>query len=180
MKEIEIALQKRKGKFRLYIVGTIFVSWMLLLAITALISHWFNWSAAIFTGVMLFAEIGLGIGLYDYFVKKDAKLVVASDGQTIQFYIRHSAGTSYKSDDIKLADMKRFYLFEKKTRFLFKEKSFEFEPKSSIFKENIDVFPALSDIDENGVKRVMQFVGENAPEITLGYYGSLYEKMFNR
>jgi len=180
MKKIEIALQKRSGKFKLYIAVAIFVAWMLILSVAALISHGFDWSAAVFTGLMVFAAIGVGKALYDYYTQKDAKLVVSSDGQTMQFYINHSTGNSNESDSIKLADMKRFYVVEKKTRYFLKDKSFEFEPKSGIFKENIDVFPSLSDIDENGVKTVMQFVGETAPGITLGYYGSLYEKMFNR
>lgn len=180
MKKIEVALQKRTGKFKLYVGGIFFVGWMLILAVSALVSHWFDWSAAVFTGVMLFAAIGIGKGLYDYYTQKDAKLVVTSDGQTMQFYIGHASGNSNESESIKLADMKRFYLVEKKTRYFLKEKSFEFEPKKGIFKEEIDVFPSLSEIDENGVRSVMQFVGEMAPEITLGYYGSIYEKMFNR
>lgn len=180
MKKIEVVLQKRTGKFKLYIAGAVFIGWMLVISTVSLVSHEFTWTAAILPGLMLFGAIGIGKSFYDYYMQKDPKLVVTSDGQTMQFYIGHASGNANESDSIKLADMKRFYLVEKKTRYFLKEQSFEFEPKSGIFKEEIDVLPSLSDIDENGVKSVMQFVGEMAPEITLGYYGSLYEKMFNR
>jgi len=180
MKKIEIPLQKRTGKYKLYLFGGIFITWMLLLTIGNLVSEGFNWSATIFGGLMLFGAVAIGMALYDYYKQKDPKLTVESDGTIVRFFISHADGQANKSKSIKLENMKRFYLVTKKTRYLIKDKSFEFEPKSGIMKTNIEVFPSLSEIDEAGEAKVMGFMSEVAPELALGYYGSPLANLFNK
>jgi len=160
--------------------GAVFLAWMLLLAIVSLLSKGFDWSAAIFGVVILFCAVAVGMSISDYYKQKEARLVVESDGVIMRFYISHSGGTSNKSKSIKLENMKRFYLVTKKTRYLIKDKSFEFEPKTGVFKTQVEVFPSLSEIDDAGVAKVMEFVGESAPEIVLGYYGSPLARMFKK
>lgn len=178
MKSISIDLQKRKGKYRLFIFGLFFSAWMLILTIANLISSGFNWSACIFGILIAFLAIGIGMSLYDVYKKKEPKLTVESDGETIKFYFSHSLGKSNESKRITLANMKRFYLVKKKTRFLLTELSFEFEPKTGIFKEEVDVFPALLDADEKGIQTILNFVGEVAPDINIGYGGSMLSQLF--
>src|SRR6218665_126592 len=99
-KKIEVALQKRTGKFKLYIAGAIFISWILVMSTISLVTNPFTWTATILPGLMLFGTIGIGIALYDYYTQKEARLVASSDGQTMQFYISHSTGTANESEGI--------------------------------------------------------------------------------
>ncbi len=180
MNTVSIDLKQRKGKFRLFMVGAIFMIWMLLLAIINLVGNGFNWSAIcflIFVGIFL---IGIAMSLYDYYKKKNPKLTAESDGETIKFYFSHSLGKSNESSRIKLADMKRFYLVKKRTRLMLTELSFEFEPKSGIFKEKIEVFPELLEADDAGIKTILNFVAEVAPEINIGYGGSMLSQLFSK
>lgn len=177
MKTISVDLQKRKGKLRLYIIGAVFLIWMLLLSIINLFSHSFNWSATIFGIIIAFVLIGIAMSLFDVYKKKDPKITAESDGETIQFYFSHSLGRSNESSKIKLSDMKRFYLVKKRTRMMLTELSFEFEPIKGIFNEDIDVLPALLDIDGKGINTILNFVGEVAPEIMIGYGGSKFSQL---
>lgn len=180
MKKIEIPLQKRKNKFRFYMAVTVFMAWMFLLSIGNLLVHGFNGSAAFFGGLMAFGMIAVGMAINDYYKQIDPKLAVESDGVIVRFYISHNTGKANESKNIQIENMKRFYLVTKKTRYFVKDKSFEFEPKSGILKTNVDVFPSLSEIDDEGVQKVLQFMSEVAPEIALGYYGSTFSQLFKK
>ncbi|HMI05979.1 MAG TPA: hypothetical protein VK528_00430 [Flavobacterium sp.] len=180
MEKIEIPLQKRNGKFKLYVAVTVFMGWMFVLCIVNLIVKGFDWSPVVMAALLAFGLIAVGIALSDYYKQKNPKLAVESDGIIVRFFIGYDGGTANRSKSIKIENMKRFYLVTKKTRYLIKDKSFEFEPKKGILKTNIEVFPSLSDIDDAGVAKVMEFMGKMAPEIALGYYGSPLAQMFNK
>lgn len=181
MKSVSVDLQRRKAKYWLFIMGLFFSACMLMAGIANLVASGFSWSIGIFILFILLLVIGISMSLYDLFKKKNPKLTVESNGETIQFYFSHALGKSKESKKIKLADMKRFYLVKKRTRFLLTDLSFEFEPKSGIFKEEIDVFPELLDTDENGIRTILNFVGEVAPpDLKIGYGGSILSQLFKK
>ncbi|HLA55488.1 MAG TPA: hypothetical protein VK623_05285 [Flavobacterium sp.] len=169
MKKIEVPLQKRQGKLILFIVLALFCAWMTVLSVFSLITA-FSWTPAIVAAILFSCLIGIGISLKKYFGWQNPNLVAESDGNTIRFFISHAAGESSKSEEIKLAGMKRFYQVTKSRRGI-KDTYFEFEPKSGIFKTEVDVLPSLYELNPMTISKIMEFVAEVAPEIMLGYYG---------
>jgi hypothetical protein len=181
MKKIEVPLGKRSGRFSFYVLISFFIGWLLILAIENMFTKPFSGSSVVLAIIVLGVALAIGIGMYDYITKKEAKLVAESDGETIKFYINSSSGKSYELQPIALSEMGRFYAVEKKARILMiTEKYFQFQPKSGLSKEDINIIPDLFKIDKTGVAQIIQFVGEVAPEITLGYGGSVLSTLFKK
>ncbi len=176
MQKIEISLQKRTGKMLLYLP-------MMLLCIVALIglvkslvtdSTWYYWLLLV---IFLIGSFVVVNGLIQYFLNKEAKLVIESDGQKIKFYNTNDAGKAFnESDEWDLAEFKRFYVVEKTSRFMIKDRSFAFEPKSGLLSTDVDCFPELWEAKQEDIKLVLGFVKSVAPDIELGYE-NIWQKM---
>lgn len=178
MEQIAVPLQKRTSKFTLYTIAGSIMAVILAFSTAKLIADGFSGSTAFFSGLLAFGLVAVGMALHDHYKQWHPELVVESDGTSIRFFIRHSMGTSNSSDSIKIGKMKRFYVVEKKTRYLIADRLFAFEPKSGIANTNIDVFPSLAEIDEAGIAKVMDFVGKKAPDMALGYSGPSFVGIF--
>lgn len=179
MQKIEITLQKRKAKAVLYTLATVFITLINLMVIGALINS-FVWYQLIILGLFAFGAVILYKALIEYYVYKEVKSVIESDGTTIKFYNVNENGKQFnESEEFKLADMARFYIVKTKKRYLMTDISFEFLPKSSMLgmlKEEVSTFPALWEGAEADNQKIMAFVSSVAPEIELGYE-SLYKRI---
>jgi hypothetical protein len=65
---------------------------------------------------------------------------------------------------------------EKTSRFLIKDRSFAFEPKSGLLTTDVDCFPELWEAQQDDIKLVLAFVKSVAPDIELGYE-NIWQKM---
>lgn len=179
MQKIEISLQKRSGKAMLYTAVGAFFALFILLSVGS-VFHGFNWGTLIIFLLFLAGGAIVFNALIQYYVYKNVKSVVESDGTIIKFYNTNDAGKVFnESEEFKLAEMARFYVVKKRKRYLMTDLSFEFQPKSglmSLLKEDVDVFPALWEGTENDMKQIMAFVQSVAPEIELGYE-NLYQRL---
>lgn len=176
MQKIEISLQKRTGKMLLYLPMMLVCIFAVIGLISSLIaeSAWYYWVLLV---IFLGGSFLVINGLIQYFLNKEAKLVVESDGQKIKFYNINEAGKTFnESDEWDLAEFKRFYVVEKTSRFLIKDRSFAFEPKSGLLTTDVDCFPELWEAKEDEIKLVLGFVKSVAPDIELGYE-NIWQKM---
>ncbi|MFN0204629.1 MAG: hypothetical protein ACKVTZ_24145 [Bacteroidia bacterium] len=172
MQKLDILLHKRKGKAMGYIAAAVGSALITFAAIPLVQENatWWKWLLLILPaiGTLMFIY-----GLWQYFAYKEVRLIVESDGEQIKFYNLSDSGKVFNEyDDIKLADMQRFYIKKETTRFLTVNYSFEFEPKSAlgaILKEEVDPYPSLFESSEEDMKQVLLFVKEVAPEMELGY-----------
>lgn len=169
MQKFELSLQKRPGKMMLYLPMMIICVLILIGLIGAMINE-FHWYYLV---LLLLAAAGSFIvvnGLIQYFFNKEVKLIVESDGNKIKFYNTNESGKTFnESDEWDLAEFKRFYIVQKKNRFMMVDSSFAFAPKSGLLSTDVDAFPELWDTTEDGLKSVLGFVKANAPDIELGY-----------
>ncbi len=172
MQKLEIALQKRTAKMLLYAAVAFPITFMTIGLFIGMISSfvWYH--------LIVLAAFGFGIylvynSLIQYFLYKDAKLVVESDGDTIKFYNINAAGKTFnESEVLKLDEMTRFYVVETSTRYLMKNYSFSFEGKgsmASILSDDVDCFPKLYECTGEERRDVLDFVSSMAPHIQMGY-----------
>ncbi len=181
MQKIEIALQKRTAKMLLYAATAFPLTFMTIGIIGAMISSfvWYYIIALILFGFGAYLVYG---GLIEYFMYKDVKLVVESDGETIKFYNTNAAGKVFnQSEVLKLDEMKRFYIVEASTRYLMKNYSFAFEGKGtmgSLLSDDVECFPKLYECRGEDRRDVLDFVSSIAPNIVMGYE-SLWQRALN-
>ena len=180
MEKIDIPLKKQSDKFTMTLVAAALVGMLLATCIYNIFNEGFNLVTGFQVGVVLIIFIAVLMSISDYTKMKDGTLTIESDGVVMRFYISHKTGTANKSNSIRLENMKRFYVVNKKTMFIFTDKMFEFEPKTGITKKRIEVFPSILEIDEAGFNKVMAFVNRVAPQIELGYNGFNLVNMFKK
>lgn len=177
MQKIEISLQKRTGKMMLYL-PMMLVCVLAVIGLTKTVIAGAAWYYYIFLVIFLGGSFLVINGLIQFFFNKEVKLVVESDGSKIKFYNMNEAGKTFnESDEWNLAEFKRFYMVEKTSRFLIKDRSFAFEPQSGILTTDVDCFPELWEAKgEDDLKSVLAFVKTVAPDMELGYE-NIWQKM---
>lgn len=179
MQKIEISLQKRSAKAALYIAAAVAMTLLTLFTVSTMINN-FTWYFGLLFFLFIVGAAMVLNALIQYFVYKNVKSVVESDGTIIKFYNISDTGRVFnESEEFKLADMARFYVVKQRKRYLMTDLLFEFQPKSglmSLLKEEVEVFPALWEGSEEDMKKIMAFVKSVAPEIELGYE-NLYERL---
>ncbi len=172
MQKFDVLLQKRSGKMFPYLIAAFFLFLMTLGIVRGMISN-FQWVHLLLAAIILFADYLIFSALIQYFLYKDVRLIVESDGQTVKFYNTNSDGKVFnESEEFKLDEMARFYTVEKRTRYLITNHYFEFEGKSglsSLLKEDVKCFPALYEATGEDRRNVLEFVQSVAPDIQLGY-----------
>ena len=172
MQKLEIELQKRTAKMLLYLVVAFPLTFMSI-ALLGSIFRDFHWYMLLLLVLLAFGLYLVYNGLIQYFLYKDVKLVVESDGQTIKFYNTNSAGKVFnESDELKIDELHRFYIVERSTRYLMKNYSFSFAGKGSlgsILSDDIECFPKLYECTGAERRDVLDFVSVVAPSIELGY-----------
>lgn len=181
MKNIEITLIKRKNKLILYFLAILMCTFGVIGFAIELINKDFSWWIAIVGLLFVFGEFLLGSRLYIYFTSNQVKLIIESDGKTMFFYNKNESGKKFnKSENIDLDKMGRFYVVKQRTKYLMNNYSYAFEgkgSKTSLFKEEIDVFPSLFEASENDRNNVLEFVKMICPEIEIGYQ-NVWEKIY--
>jgi hypothetical protein len=172
MQKVDFLLEKRSAKLMLYLAVALFLVPMSIGLIVGMLSH-FMWLHLVLLGLFGFGDYLIFGALQQYFLYKDVRLVVESDGKTIKFWNTNAAGKVFNaSEAFELDKMARFYIVKKRTRYLMTNFSYEFEEKSGLSilsKEEVSVFPALYEASENDRKAVLEFVKSVAPNIALGY-----------
>lgn len=180
MQQTEILLNKRQGKFILYLFTALFCGFVTIGSIINLISSGFDWFVAIAGGVTLICLAIVINGLVQYLTHGTVWLVVESDGQTIRFFNKNQSGKIFnKSEDIALSPIKSFYIIKKSTRYFAKNYAFGYDKGGVLNSEEISVFPSLFDATQAGMHTVLQFVKTARPEIELGYE-NFFQKLAKR
>lgn len=180
MKQTEIRLNKRQGKFILYLFAALFCGLVTINSVVNLVSSGFDWFVAIAGGVTLICLAIVINGLMQYFTHGTVWLVVESDGNTIRFFNRNQAGKVFnQSEDIALSPIKNFYVIKKSTRYFAKNYSFGYDKGGVLNHEEIDVFPSLFDATPAEMQSVLLFVKKSRPEIELGYE-NFFQKLAKR
>jgi hypothetical protein len=179
MQKIDFLLQKRSGKLLPYLGAAVFLLPMSIGLIIGLIGN-FQWTLLVVAAIIGAGDYFVFSALYEYFIYKDVRLVVESDGQTIKFFNTNAAGKVFnESEDFKLADMARFYTVQKTTRYFIKNFYYAFEGKgslASLLKDDVTPFPSLYEATEADHRSVLSFVSSVAPHIELGYE-NIWQKM---
>ncbi|WP_294824591.1 hypothetical protein [uncultured Flavobacterium sp.] len=180
MDKISIPLQKRKGKFILSIFVAVLAGWGFLAALSFTFTTGLTANSGIAGGILFLFLILLFVNFNDLNKLKSGTLTIESDGVIIRFYISYQGGTAKMSEDIKLERMSRFYIVHERRALVMVNKRFEFEPKTLTSVKKIDIFPSLLEINKQGFTKIMNFVGQVAPEIKLGYGGSALSNLIRR
>lgn len=180
MQQTEIRLNKRPGKFVLYLLTAFFCGLVTINSVVNLVASGFDWFVAIVGGVTLICLVIVINGLVPYFTHGTVWLVVESDGNTLRFFNKNQAGKIFnKSEDIALSRIKNFYVVKKSTRYLAKNYSFGYDKGGVLNHEEIEVFPSLFDATPAEMQSVLQFVKRARPEIELGYE-NFFQKLAKR
>lgn len=180
MKNLEIILVKRNNKLILYVLAALFCTVGVLSFVPNIFVESFSWWNAALGLLFVFGEIFILSRLYGYFTHGEVKLIVESDGKTINFFNKNSKNKVFnKSEAIELSKMGKFYIVKERTKYMMDNYSYAFETKgskTSLFKEEIDAFPSLFEASEADRNKVLEFVKDVYPEIDLGYE-NMWQKM---
>lgn len=184
MQQIEILLKKRHRKFVIYLFVALFCGSLGigLLGMSSFINlitdfDWFTVAAGAVILICLFAAIK---GLVPYFTYGNVWLVVESDGQTIRFFNKSTAGKVFnQSEDIGLLPIKSFYVVKRSTRFFIKNYSFGYTTGGFLGSAEIFAFPSLFEATAVERQAVLNFVKKARPEIELGYE-NFFQKLAKR
>ena len=180
MTKIDVPLRKRTGKLILSIIVAVLAGWGFLAALTYTFTEGLTVNSGVSGGILLVLLILLFSNFNDFNKLKRGTLTVESDGTVIRFYISYEGSTAKMSEDIKIKDMARFYIVHTKRALVMVNKRFDFEEKNGIFPKKIEVFPSLLEINTVGFAQVMNFVGEVAPGIQLGYGGGVFANLMRK
>lgn len=179
MQKLELILTRRKNKAVLYWLAGVFMVIMVFLCVGALL-HEFEWFELVIGVLFLFGVLWVMNALKNFYFNKEVKLVVESDGETIRFFnLGDSANIFNSIAAIKLSDIKRFYIVQKRTRYFMHNYYFEYESKGtlgSLLKEKVECFPSLFKSDDDGRRQVLAFIKQLNPEIDLGYQ-NIFQKL---
>lgn len=160
------------GKSVFYIVAAIFYLFTMSILVSAILTN-YGWWQIIILGLLVIGLIVCIKGLYEYYFYENVKLIMESDGSNIKFYNLSSTGKRFLSTkNYSLNKIGRIYGVERTTRFLYKNYSYKFEGTSKftkIFREPIEVFPALFDASKADRDAVLFYIKSLNPEIEIGY-----------
>jgi len=170
MQQTQILLKKRPGKFVLYLIAALFCVFVTLGAVINIITSGFGWFVAGVGVVTLLCLFFVISGLAQYFSNSAVWLVAESNGETLVFFNKNQAGKVFnKSEEIKLAPIKRFYIIKKRTRYFSDNYAFGYHTGKILGREEISAFPPLFEATQADMNNVLMFVKTVRPEIELGY-----------
>jgi hypothetical protein len=180
MHKFEIPLQKRRGKMVFYVVAAVFFLFIFVLTIGAAMKN-YGWWQIVLMLLFIIGAVSTAKGLIEYFLYGNVKLILESDGKNIKFYNLSSSGKKFlETKSFSLDKIGRIYGVERTTRFLYKNYSYKFEGTTrltKIFREPIEVFPALFDASRADRDAILYFIKSLKPDIEIGYQNYLQRKM---
>ena len=172
MKKLEIELHKRKGKFKVYLLASFCGVFCLLIFGLQLLKSDFHWWLAALGVLFLRVTIVLVYRIIIYLKSNQMKMVVQFDGEKIHFYSHNELGNVFNSSDYIDSELIVQMYIKEQTRYLMHNYKYVYEGKgvkTSMFKEEIEAFPALFEASEDDRNTVLEFVQDCLPDASLDY-----------
>lgn len=180
VRKIEIPLRKRWGKLVLYCFFTVLLSLVLVFTSPSLFEKPFNWRIVAGFLLVVAAFSYIAGSVYNGIRIKNPMLVAAIVNGRIAFYIRHANGTANESRELDLDSIARFYVVRTRSRFMISDLSFECVRKQGYLRERIDVIPELYELDRFDIPKVLEFISNEGPHISIGYDGGILGQVLRK